>query len=51
MIIDGEDFHLDLLFFNRKLRRLVAIDLKLGKFKAAYKGQIARPTTSETETA
>ena len=40
MIIDGEDFHLDLLFFHRKLRRLVAIDLKLGKFKAAYKGQM-----------
>lgn len=40
MIIDGEDFHLDLLFFHRKLRRLVAIDLKLGKFKADYKGQM-----------
>lgn len=40
MIIDGEDYHLDLLFFHRKLRRLVAIDLKLGKFKAAYKGQM-----------
>ncbi len=40
MIIDGEDFHLDLLFFHRKLKRLIAIDLKLGKFKAAYKGQM-----------
>jgi predicted nuclease of restriction endonuclease-like (RecB) superfamily len=40
MIIDGEDFKLDLLFYHRKLRRLVAIDLKLGKFKAAYKGQM-----------
>ena len=40
MIIDGEDFHLDLLFFHRKLKRLVAIDLKLGKFKSAYKGQM-----------
>jgi predicted nuclease of restriction endonuclease-like (RecB) superfamily len=40
MIIDGEDFHLDLLFFHRKLRRLVVIDLKLGKFKADYKGQM-----------
>ncbi len=40
MIIDGEDYHLDLLFFHRKLKRLVAIDLKLGKFKAAYKGQM-----------
>jgi len=40
MIIDGEDFYLDLLFFHRKLRRLVAIELKIGKFKAAYKGQM-----------
>lgn len=40
MIIDGEDFYLDLLFFHRKLKRLVAIELKLGKFKASYKGQM-----------
>jgi predicted nuclease of restriction endonuclease-like (RecB) superfamily len=40
MIIDGEDFHLDLLFFHRKIKRLVAIELKIGKFKAAYKGQM-----------
>ena len=40
MIIDGEDFYLDLLFFHRKLKRLVAIELKLGKFKPAYKGQM-----------
>ena len=40
MIIDGEDYHLDLLFFHRKLKRLVAIDLKLGKFQAKDKGQM-----------
>ena len=40
MIIDGEDFKLDLLFFHRSLRRLVAVELKLGKFKASYKGQM-----------
>ncbi|MRX11388.1 DUF1016 family protein [Pseudoduganella sp. FT25W] len=40
MIIDGEDFYLDLLFFHRRLRRLVAIELKLGRFKAAHKGQM-----------
>jgi predicted nuclease of restriction endonuclease-like (RecB) superfamily len=40
MIIDGEDFHLDLLFYHRKLKRLVAIELKLGKFQAKYKGQM-----------
>jgi predicted nuclease of restriction endonuclease-like (RecB) superfamily len=40
MIIDGDDFHLDLLFFHRTLKRLVAIELKLGKFQAKYKGQM-----------
>lgn len=40
MIIDGEDFYLDLLFYHRKLHRLIAIDLKLGSFKAQYKGQM-----------
>ncbi|MGL5470955.1 MAG: PDDEXK nuclease domain-containing protein, partial [Shewanella sp.] len=38
--IGQEDFYIDLLFYNRKLKRLVAIDLKLGHFKAAYKGQM-----------
>jgi len=40
MVIDDEDHYLDLLFFHRKLRRLVAIELKLGRFKATYKGQM-----------
>lgn len=40
MIIDGKDFKLDLLFYHRKLKRLVAIDLKIGEFKPAYKGQM-----------
>nr|WP_319376294.1 PDDEXK nuclease domain-containing protein [uncultured Methanoregula sp.] len=38
--VDGEDYYIDLLFYHRKLHRLVVIDLKLGKFKAADKGQI-----------
>ncbi|WP_247364542.1 PDDEXK nuclease domain-containing protein, partial [Ralstonia pseudosolanacearum] len=38
--IDQDDFYIDLLFYNRKLRRLVAIELKLGEFKAEYKGQM-----------
>lgn len=38
--VDGIDYYLDLLFYHRKLNRLVAIDLKLGKFKPAYKGQM-----------
>lgn len=40
MVIDNEDFYLDLLFYHRKLKRLVAIELKLGKFKAEYKGKM-----------
>ena len=40
MIIDNTDFYLDLLFYHRKLKRLVAIELKIGEFKAAYKGQM-----------
>ena len=40
IILDGEDFYVDLLFFHRRLRRLVAVELKLGRFKAAHKGQM-----------
>ena len=40
MTVDDEDYYLDLLFYHRKLRRLVAIDLKIGKFQAADKGQM-----------
>ena len=40
MQIDGRDYYLDLLFYHRKLRRLVAIDLKIGDFEAADKGQM-----------
>jgi predicted nuclease of restriction endonuclease-like (RecB) superfamily len=38
--VDNEDFHLDLLFYNRKLRRMVAVELKLDKFKPVDKGQM-----------
>ncbi len=38
--IDDEDFHIDLLFYHRDLKRLVAIELKLGDFKPEYKGQM-----------
>jgi predicted nuclease of restriction endonuclease-like (RecB) superfamily len=40
MIIDGEDYSLDLLFYHRGLNKLVAIELKLGKFKHSYKSQM-----------
>jgi len=38
--IGGNDYYLDLLFFHRKLKRLVLIELKLGEFKPEYKGQV-----------
>lgn len=38
--VDSDDYYIDLLFFHRKLRRLVAIELKLGDFKPADKGQM-----------
>lgn len=38
--IDNDDYYIDLLFFHRRLRCLVAIELKIGKFTAADKGQV-----------
>ena len=38
--VDSDDFYLDLLFYNRRLRRLVALDLKLGNFTPGDKGQM-----------
>ena len=40
MTIDDDDFQLDLLFYHRILRRLVAVELKVGKFRPQYKGQM-----------
>lgn len=38
--IDNEDYYIDLLFYNRKLKKMIAIDLKIDTFKAEYKGQM-----------
>jgi predicted nuclease of restriction endonuclease-like (RecB) superfamily len=38
--VDGEEFFIDLLFFHIPLNRYVAIELKLGKFRPRYTGQI-----------
>lgn len=38
--IDNDDFYIDLLLYNRKLKRLVAIDLKMDDFRAEHKGQM-----------
>jgi predicted nuclease of restriction endonuclease-like (RecB) superfamily len=40
IVIGGEDYAIDLLFYHRRLRRLLAIELKIGKFEAADKGQM-----------
>ena len=40
MIVDGVDYYLDLLFFHRDLRRLVAVELKIGEFQPGDKGQM-----------
>lgn len=38
--IGDDDFYIDLLFYHRKLKRLIAIELKLGKFKHEHKSQL-----------
>lgn len=38
--IDNRDYYIDLLFFHRRLKCLVVIDLKLGEFEAGFKGQM-----------
>ena len=38
--IDQRDYYIDLLFYHRRLKCLVAIDLKIGEFEAAFKGQM-----------
>ncbi len=40
IVIDNRDYSIDLLFYHRRLKRLIAIDLKLGEFEAGYKGQM-----------
>ena len=38
--VDAVDYKMDLVFFHRTLRRFVVVDLKLGKFKPSYEGQM-----------
>lgn len=38
--VDAVDYYIDLLFYHRSLHRLVAIDLKLGRFKPEHEGQM-----------
>lgn len=38
--VDAVDYKMDLVFFHRSLRRIIVVDLKLGRFKPAYEGQM-----------
>lgn len=38
--IDNREYYIDLLFYHRRLKCLIAIDLKIGEFEAAHKGQM-----------
>jgi predicted nuclease of restriction endonuclease-like (RecB) superfamily len=40
IVLDGDDYYIDLLFFHRHMRRLIAIELKIGDFKPADSGQM-----------
>lgn len=40
IMVDGDDYYIDLLFYHRKLKRLVVIELKLDPFKPEHKGQM-----------
>jgi predicted nuclease of restriction endonuclease-like (RecB) superfamily len=40
IVLDGHDYYIDLLFFHRRMRRLVVIELKIGEFKPADAGQV-----------
>jgi predicted nuclease of restriction endonuclease-like (RecB) superfamily len=40
IVLDGDDYYIDLMFFHRRMRRLVAIELKIDDFKPAYSGQM-----------
>lgn len=40
MTVGNDDFYLDLLFYSRPLHRLIAVELKIGKFKPSFKGQM-----------
>ena len=40
LVVEGEEVFIDLLFYHRSLRAMVAVELKMGKFRAAYLGQL-----------
>ena len=40
LLVEGEEVFIDLLFYHRSLRAMIAVELKMGKFRAAYLGQL-----------
>ena len=40
IVIDNKDYKIDLLFFHRRLRRLVVIELEIRDYKPEYKAQV-----------
>jgi predicted nuclease of restriction endonuclease-like (RecB) superfamily len=40
LLVEGEEVFIDLLFFHRGLQALVAVELKMGKFRPSYLGQL-----------
>ena len=42
LVVEGEELYIDLLFYHRSLQAMVAIELKMGKFRAAYLGQLSQ---------
>lgn len=42
LMVEGEELYIDLLFYHRSLQAMVAIELKMGKFKASYLGQLSQ---------
>ena len=42
LVVEGEELFVDLLFYHRSLQAMVAVELKMGKFRAAYLGQLSQ---------
>ncbi len=40
IMVDNRDYYIDLLFYHRRLKCLIALDLKIGEFEAGFKGQM-----------
>ena len=38
--VDGKEYFIDLLLYNRRLQAMIAIELKIGEFQPEYKGKM-----------